>query len=1278
MALNFLNNGYFAGSVGIGTDSPQTGVKLDVRGNVRIGDGSSAEQDIHFNNSTTEWQVGTNNAGNGTDNNQFYFYEGGNYRLTVQKGGNVGIGTVSPSEKLEVEGSLRVNRAGSSAQYGIFGQDSNGGFINYQRPASGTLYENFRFIASNQVGTVERMRIDTSGNVGIGTSSPGAKLEIAGTVKYDTQLSTSNNLGQKAFIGISSGAGAQKFKIYKNTNTTDGYARFKIDRAFDYGLNDQMVQEAIFQRRNTTKNFVFRYDGDIATVDDVYLEVYELSNDQVEIWLCVDDYAKPVVEVISDPGISEIFTDPSAGTPTGTLIHSSNPDTETPNWNSHQGVVTATTFLGDLNGTINTATTGTTQTAGNNSTLIATTAYADAAAGAVPIGDYLPLTGGTLSGPGNLTIEGTLTGTTAALSSSSHPLSINRTGNSTALIEFSLNSTVEGYLGATTTKSLVVYNQAATEMFSIGNTGNATFTGDVTVGTGIIKASIGGDIAIVQGSIGLRINDNALAFTATTASLNNDNVVSLGTSNIRFKDLRLGGSLYGDYATGTISTNVLAFTQANAIDNTTIATTAYVNNKIALIPAGLRFEGTWDASTGNPPSASPENGQFWIVSVAGSTSLSGITDWKVGDWAIYVEAGTGTDGWQKVDNSSVLDGSGTGGTVAGWAGSGTSNTLTNSPITFSSSNVTIPGPGDFTITNGQLTVSHDFNNVAKIIQTDTSMSNSTYTFEVDSSSHSSNMSTAGAMAVDVYDGRAFTITGLGNVGIGTSGPGLIKLNVVKDNSSGNALQIDNSGASRSLEINHNIDNSGTVDDIVRISSNGSRKMTIQADGNVGIGTTTPNEKLEVNGNIKLSSTAGQTATPSYIWLGNDYSNGQTRDKLKIYLYNSGTEQYGFTVGDQSDIQYHSNQEHDFYVANSLKVRINQSGNVGIGTTLPGAKLEVETSGTNSAVIIDNSDTQYSLIQHNAFGAVKGFSGYNSGFMLFGGESGIPTKLQSGGAYAVDILTNGNVGIGVAGPTAKLEIKAASTGQEGIIIKNVSSVNTFELGHLSSNDSYFRMKNNSNVAQVLFRSDSGSSYINSGNVGIGTTGPQSKLQVAGGIQMADDTDTASATKVGTMRYRTGTEYVEVTGIQLLLNNNFDTDTVWSKGTGWAISGGTANATASTAYLSQNPFNPSTATYYQITWTISNYSAGTYRFYMRGNVSADFGTSTYVGNGTFTHVMQSGSGGASGFLFDARGALTASVDNIILTEVSVEQASYADMCMQTGASTYEWVNIVRNTY
>ena len=58
----------------------------------------------------------------------------------------------------------------------------------------------------------------------------------------------------------------------------------------------------------------------------------------------------------------------------------------------------------------------------------------------------------------------------------------------------------------------------------------------------------------------------------------------------------------------------------------------------------------------------------------------------------------------------------------------------------------------------------------RVKQTSASKSNGVYTFEVDSSSHTSNMSTAGAMKVDVNSGRAFTITGLGCVGIGTTSP----------------------------------------------------------------------------------------------------------------------------------------------------------------------------------------------------------------------------------------------------------------------------------------------------------------------------------------------------------------------------------------------------------------------------------------------------------------------------------------------------------------------------
>lgn len=64
------------------------------------------------------------------------------------------------------------------------------------------------------------------------------------------------------------------------------------------------------------------------------------------------------------------------------------------------------------------------------------------------------------------------------------------------------------------------------------------------------------------------------------------------------------------------------------------------------IQGGLNYQGGWDASTGSPPSGSPTKGQFWIVTVAGSTNLSGITDWKIHDWAVY----DGTT-WDKVDNT---------------------------------------------------------------------------------------------------------------------------------------------------------------------------------------------------------------------------------------------------------------------------------------------------------------------------------------------------------------------------------------------------------------------------------------------------------------------------------------------------------------------------------------------------------------------------------------------------------------------------------------------------
>lgn len=80
---------------------------------------------------------------------------------------------------------------------------------------------------------------------------------------------------------------------------------------------------------------------------------------------------------------------------------------------------------------------------------------------------------------------------------------------------------------------------------------------------------------------------------------------------------------------------------------------------------GLSYQGTWDAATNSPALASGvgTKGYFYKVNVAGSTGLDGITDWKVGDWAVYNGAT-----WDKVDNTDQVS------SVAGKTGAVVLNT----------------------------------------------------------------------------------------------------------------------------------------------------------------------------------------------------------------------------------------------------------------------------------------------------------------------------------------------------------------------------------------------------------------------------------------------------------------------------------------------------------------------------------------------------------------------------------------------------------------------------
>lgn len=66
---------------------------------------------------------------------------------------------------------------------------------------------------------------------------------------------------------------------------------------------------------------------------------------------------------------------------------------------------------------------------------------------------------------------------------------------------------------------------------------------------------------------------------------------------------------------------------------------------------GLTYLGTWNATTNTPliTSGVGSAGDYYIVDVAGTTNIDGISDWQIGDWIIFSSTGV----WQKIDNSDL-------------------------------------------------------------------------------------------------------------------------------------------------------------------------------------------------------------------------------------------------------------------------------------------------------------------------------------------------------------------------------------------------------------------------------------------------------------------------------------------------------------------------------------------------------------------------------------------------------------------------------------------------
>ena len=141
---------------------------------------------------------------------------------------------------------------------------------------------------------------------------------------------------------------------------------------------------------------------------------------------------------------------------------------------------------------------------------------------------------------------------------------------------------------------------------------------------------------------------------------------------------------------------IIAATTVTAVasqTSVTVSATVVIANTITV---------TFSSEGGYPDltlAAAKVLGNYYIVSTAGSAAPNGTSvepdSWAVGDWCIFsdVTPGAGTDLWQRIDNSSVISGAGTGKTIPLWEGetNADSETLTDSPITVSGNNTTFAG-----------------------------------------------------------------------------------------------------------------------------------------------------------------------------------------------------------------------------------------------------------------------------------------------------------------------------------------------------------------------------------------------------------------------------------------------------------------------------------------------------------------------------------------------------------------------------------------------------------
>ena len=515
----------------------------------------------------------------------------------------------------------------------------------------------------------------------------------------------------------------------------------------------------------------------------------------------------------------------------------------------------------------------------------------------------------------------------------------------------------------------------------------------------------------------------------------------------------------------------------------------------------------------------------------------------------------------------------------------------------------------------------------------------------------------------------------GNVGIGTVSPSK-KLHVV------GTTQIDAAGAGGTLllgrangepSIKAQTDNGGylimdSTSNFLSLNHYTNQNVILSSGGgNVGIGTTSPSQKLQVAGNIYTTGSVRIETAGNQLEFGNaNVALQRTSNLLELGGYDGIVFKSSNTVLDSQ----------------AERMRITATGDVGIGTTSPTDKLQID--APNSQLRLRDTDD----------GTFTQFS--SSGNKL-------AIRQNSTTANHLWLTSAGEVGIGTSNPGYTLDVNGTFQGGGLVADPFAPTLNFIGNDVLYGNLSLGALpaKGIFGVADSGIVSDFPSSETirinSSGNVGIGTSSPGTKLEIAGGdpllelnttsatgnpymmwsqagtrrsyMQHVDSGDNLTlASEYGGMRFLTGTSGAEVERIRIT-SSGF-------------VGIGTTNPT--TQLDVQGSIQARTHLYFN---TLGTSSVPTWGIGLNasGDLVADdissgknflFSNEGNVGIGTVTPATKLSVNGGVQVAHEPDTASAALVGTLRY-RTSLNN-SYVDMCMQTGATTYAWVNIVSNTW